>query len=511
VLGFLKILDLSYSPHLIGTPEFSILPKLKRLILKGCYSLVEVHESIGDLETSLVMLNLKGCKSLRKLPRTIGRLKVLETLIISGCSSLDQLPEEMRMMESLREFLADGIDFGLVYRTWKEETSRPALRENPQHTWFSFPPSLGELSLVDCNLSDDAFSKIGSINLPSLKSLKLSKNPITFLPDCLKGISGPYWIELNRCPKLQMIETPMGSERKWGPHLYVAHCESLERIRGPALDTWSVVARGCEKLVEIQNEFVLEPLEDVDAETTNCLQLYGLQSTPDTEVTTSAILGAASACSSAAFDLAFSFSATVNAASSASRASSSLRELIVACDGDDMSLSNEEYDSSGEVVESADLRLIRNDSKLCLSTSEKFESRGVAPISKLSPYEGNKRSMLGLAELTKDTSVSGDDSYPYDLPFGPLRGSNGVREHTLRMNDIASQLKGLDMEISEGCVDTLKSTSGYVFMLAEGAVSWKSAKHSLMAAHTMEAEFVACFEASCHDYNDLDYGVKMNE
>ncbi|KAK3012150.1 hypothetical protein RJ639_012149 [Escallonia herrerae] len=29
-------------------------------------------------------------------------------------------------------------------------------------------------------------------------------------------------------------------------------------------------------------------------------------------------------------------------------------------------------------------------------------------------------------------------------------GSNGVREHILRMNDMASQLKGLDIEISEG-------------------------------------------------------------
>ncbi|KAK2986976.1 hypothetical protein RJ640_024874, partial [Escallonia rubra] len=112
VLGFLKILDLSYSPHLTGTPDFSILPNLERLILKECSNLVEVHESIGDLETSLVSLNLRGCKRLRKLPRTIGRLKFLETLIISGCSSLDQLPEEMRMMESLREFLADGIDLG---------------------------------------------------------------------------------------------------------------------------------------------------------------------------------------------------------------------------------------------------------------------------------------------------------------------------------------------------------------------------------------------------------------
>ncbi|KAK3015762.1 hypothetical protein RJ639_005496 [Escallonia herrerae] len=38
-------------------------------------------------------------------------------------------------------------------------------------------------------------------------------------------------------------------------------------------------------------------------------------------------------------------------------------------------------------------------------------------------------------------------------------GSNGVREHILRMNDMASQLKGLDMEISEGNVQGNKSAS----------------------------------------------------
>ena len=46
-----------------------------------------------------------------------------------------------------------------------------------------------------------------------------------------------------------------------------------------------------------------------------------------------------------------------------------------------------------------------------------------------------------------------------------------------------------------GCVDTKKSTSGYVFTLANGAISWKSSKQSLTAASTMQAEFVACYEA----------------
>ena len=34
-----------------------------------------------------------------------------------------------------------------------------------------------------------------------------------------------------------------------------------------------------------------------------------------------------------------------------------------------------------------------------------------------------------------------------------------------------------------------------MFLLAEGAISWKSVKTSVIAASTMEAEFVACYEA----------------
>jgi len=47
-----------------------------------------------------------------------------------------------------------------------------------------------------------------------------------------------------------------------------------------------------------------------------------------------------------------------------------------------------------------------------------------------------------------------------------------------------------------GCIDTRKSIFGYVYLLAGGAISWKSAKQSVIAASTMEAEFVACFEAT---------------
>ncbi|XP_047180270.1 secreted RxLR effector protein 161-like [Vigna umbellata] len=49
-----------------------------------------------------------------------------------------------------------------------------------------------------------------------------------------------------------------------------------------------------------------------------------------------------------------------------------------------------------------------------------------------------------------------------------------------------------------GCVDTRKSTSGYVFMLTCGAVSWSNKNHTLTASSTIEAELISCFEATSH-------------
>ena len=46
------------------------------------------------------------------------------------------------------------------------------------------------------------------------------------------------------------------------------------------------------------------------------------------------------------------------------------------------------------------------------------------------------------------------------------------------------------------CLDSRRSTSCYIFMLGRGAVSLKSVKQSLIASSTMEAEFIACYEAS---------------
>ncbi|GAV69053.1 hypothetical protein CFOL_v3_12554 [Cephalotus follicularis] len=63
-----------------------------------------------------------------------------------------------------------------------------------------------------------------------------------------------------------------------------------------------------------------------------------------------------------------------------------------------------------------------------------------------------------------------------------------------RVEDL--QLVGFTDSDFAGCQDDRKSTSGYVFMMAGGAVSCKSAKQTLIASLTMQAEFVACYRVA---------------
>lgn len=44
-----------------------------------------------------------------------------------------------------------------------------------------------------------------------------------------------------------------------------------------------------------------------------------------------------------------------------------------------------------------------------------------------------------------------------------------------------------------GCQDDLKSTSGYIFILVGGAISWKNDEQNLVSSSTMQAKFVACY------------------
>ena len=61
-----------------------------------------------------------------------------------------------------------------------------------------------------------------------------------------------------------------------------------------------------------------------------------------------------------------------------------------------------------------------------------------------------------------------------------------------------------------GCVNSRKSTSGYIFMFVDRAVSWRSVKQNLIATST-KTEFFSCFEATLHGVwmKSFIYGLRI--
>ncbi|KAK2986987.1 hypothetical protein RJ640_024885 [Escallonia rubra] len=262
LLGCLKILDLSHCHGLTRTPDFSRFPILERLILKGCESLIEVHESIGNLENSLVYFNLEDCTSLRKLPRNTAMLKVLKALIISGCLNLDEFPMGMEKLEALRVFHADSIVMGPVTPATEVGTSWHALipmwrvskpRKTPELSCASLPRFLVNVSLSDCNLFDDAFSSELS-NLLSLENLNLSYNPFLCVPTFIKGLPRLQKLNLGCCHGLQEVTGICGLQ-----HIDLYSCTSLRKYE-PRRESSIIV--DCNSLVEMAYCFELIPIDD---------------------------------------------------------------------------------------------------------------------------------------------------------------------------------------------------------------------------------------------------------
>ncbi|PKI75040.1 hypothetical protein CRG98_004514 [Punica granatum] len=80
-----------------------------------------------------------------------------------------------------------------------------------------------------------------------------------------------------------------------------------------------------------------------------------------------------------------------------------------------------------------------------------------------------------------------------------MRYLQGTKDHRLTYRHIDHlRVVGYSDTDFVGCVDSRKSTSGYVFLLAGGAISWRSIKQSMVATSTMETEFITCYEATTH-------------
>nr|XP_012569148.1 TMV resistance protein N isoform X3 [Cicer arietinum] len=153
----LKYLNLAFSKNLKRLPDFSGVPNLEKLILKGCESLTEVHPSLVH-HKKVVLMNLEDCKSLKSLP---GKLEMssLKKLNLSGCYEFKFLPEFGESMENLSLLALQGTAI------------------------TKLPSSLGCLvGLTDFNLKD-------------CKSLLC-------LPDTIHGLNSLIILNISGCSKL---------------------------------------------------------------------------------------------------------------------------------------------------------------------------------------------------------------------------------------------------------------------------------------------------------------------
>ncbi|RVW57579.1 Retrovirus-related Pol polyprotein from transposon TNT 1-94 [Vitis vinifera] len=88
-------------------------------------------------------------------------------------------------------------------------------------------------------------------------------------------------------------------------------------------------------------------------------------------------------------------------------------------------------------------------------------------------------------------------------PLESCKESDEISSRNQRLQDYVQRTSNLEVvgysdSDFAGCVDSRKSTSRYIFILADGAISWRSVKQTMTTTSTMEAEFISCFEAISH-------------
>ncbi|RVW20750.1 Copia protein [Vitis vinifera] len=114
-------------------------------------------------------------------------------------------------------------------------------------------------------------------------------------------------------------------------------------------------------------------------------------------------------------------------------------------------------------------------------------------------YRDRSRGILGLSQnsyIDKVLSRFGMSNYALGDRLWQ-KAINLVCTNVRKMNLRRRIWRGFPMPSAVGSL-IRRSTSGNIFMLAGGAVSWKSVKQTFIASSTIEAEFIVCYEASNH-------------
>lgn len=166
-------------------------------------------------------------------------------------------------------------------RFWSWVSKRNRSPESIGFSLASLSHSLVKLSLANCNLSNDAIP-IDLSSLSLLQYLNLSENPINTLPESIKDLCMLQDLWVDSCTGLQSLPELPSSLVK----LKAVHCTSLKRITNlpNLLKSLFLDVSECNKLVEVQGLFKLEPIGDFFLEMINDLGLFNTESIGNKEV-----------------------------------------------------------------------------------------------------------------------------------------------------------------------------------------------------------------------------------
>ncbi|KAL6316839.1 hypothetical protein AAG906_022509 [Vitis piasezkii] len=196
----LKVINLSFSVHLTEIPDFSSVPNLEILILKGC-------------------------ENLECLPRDIYKWKHLQTLSCGECSKLKRFPEIKGNMRKLRELDLSGtaIEELPSSSSFEHLKALKILSFNRCSKLNKIPidvcclSSLEVLDLSYCNIMEGGIPS-DICRLSSLKELNLKSNDFRSIPATINQLSRLQVLNLSHCQNLEHIPELPSSLRLLDAH-----------------------------------------------------------------------------------------------------------------------------------------------------------------------------------------------------------------------------------------------------------------------------------------------------
>ncbi|XP_074357227.1 TMV resistance protein N-like isoform X2 [Apium graveolens] len=229
VFDNLKTLNMSSSPNLITTPDFTRLPVLETLNLRDCSSLEEVHISIGSL-VRLVSLNLENCSNLRSLPDSICSLRALEVLNITCCTGLEELPDQLEKIKSLKELHAVNVNLLKMLPSIDQLSNLDDLDLRHCNNLLSIselPPNLKRIEAENCW----AIERLPDLsNLKQLKRLNLRNCEVLTELQGLEEVTSLEYLNLSNCVCMERL--PNLSNLKYLEELDLTNCNGLTEILG---------------------------------------------------------------------------------------------------------------------------------------------------------------------------------------------------------------------------------------------------------------------------------------